>query len=287
MYRYIAYDDIEKNKWNGTVHYSPNGNVYGYHWYLKSVWREWGAIVEDDYESVLPIMPPRSATYHYDILPDLGPYSVNALTPKRVKAMLDEAAKYSDSSLYPVNRRVADSSIGYDVYTRTTHYQIDTIDDYDSIVESYSDHVKDTIAKLELDTVTISAGVKPEIIVDHSKINDGLKNGLLRIMYNAMHRGLGWSSAIMDKESKQYRSISFFISTHNKVYEIYNTTSGDSAYRILLLDLMLRNNAGKPNRIVTSWTPDITQNMGFDIVGNSLIRLQHDWWTSLRKWISR
>jgi len=55
MYRIVPFAEIEKNKWNGTIHYAINGNIFGYYWFLKAVIGEWDAIVEEDYQSVMPI----------------------------------------------------------------------------------------------------------------------------------------------------------------------------------------------------------------------------------------
>ncbi|MEL7020062.1 MAG: hypothetical protein AAGK47_00510, partial [Bacteroidota bacterium] len=52
----IKREDIEKPRWDGCVHYSPNGNVFGYTWYLDAIAREWDGLVENNYESVMPLV---------------------------------------------------------------------------------------------------------------------------------------------------------------------------------------------------------------------------------------
>ena len=79
MYKFVPFAEIDKNKWNGTVHYAGHGNPYGYYWYLKAVLKEWDAIVEDDYETVFPIIKTPLSTDEYSLLPSLGPYSVNIM----------------------------------------------------------------------------------------------------------------------------------------------------------------------------------------------------------------
>jgi hypothetical protein len=52
----IPRDELIKEKWNGCVHYAPNGNIFGYMWYLDFVAKDWEALVEDDYVSVFPLV---------------------------------------------------------------------------------------------------------------------------------------------------------------------------------------------------------------------------------------
>ena len=49
--RIVERDDIEKNKWDGFIHYASNSKVYGYTWYLDNVSENWFGIVEGDYET--------------------------------------------------------------------------------------------------------------------------------------------------------------------------------------------------------------------------------------------
>ncbi len=54
--RFVPQEDIDKTKWNSCVHYAINGNIFGYMWYLNNVAKKWDALVEEDYESVFPLI---------------------------------------------------------------------------------------------------------------------------------------------------------------------------------------------------------------------------------------
>lgn len=47
--------DINRNKWDNCIKESFNSSVYGYSWYLDAVCSEWEALVENDYEALLPL----------------------------------------------------------------------------------------------------------------------------------------------------------------------------------------------------------------------------------------
>ena len=56
--RFVEHKDIDRPRWDGCVHYANNSLVYAYSWYLDNVsGEEWDALVEGDYESVMPLIP--------------------------------------------------------------------------------------------------------------------------------------------------------------------------------------------------------------------------------------
>jgi hypothetical protein len=264
MYHYVPFAEIEKNKWNGTVHYSPNGNIYGYYWYLKAILKEWDAIVEDDYETVFPIITRPLLKEEYWSIPELGPYSVNFLSPQRLDAIFSQAIAYQAASLYPINREIPSEYFQNQqkTYTKQAYQIIETKSTYQQLKEKFSPSAIALIDRDNKDHFKIMSGLKPEEIVKYGDIPNHYKNGLMRVMYNAMHRGIGFSSAIKNKTTNQIESISFFAVSNNRVEEIYEFNINLEA-RIILLDLLLRNNEGKPHKIVLKDSPNIGKELGF------------------------
>jgi hypothetical protein len=285
MYRYVPFDEIEQNKWNGTVYYSPNGTAYGYYWYLKALWREWDAIVEDDYESVMPILPRRMSRGEDLLVPELGPYSVNALTPARVGEMLDLARQYSQDRLHPLSSRVKKLPDNYPSKGVSTAWRLDTIDDIDVIRSSYDASVTDRLA--QSNSYKIDSGIKPEKIVKVGKLSSVLQNTLLRITYNAMHRGIGWSSGMLDQSTGEYQALSFFVSTNNKIFEIYAAELYNSPARQRMLDLLIYNSAGKPNQIISAYQSDSLKEMGFAPVERHKVQVSDSLSDKISKWLGR
>jgi len=264
MYRIIPFDEINKNKWNGTVHYALNGNAYGYHWYLKAVIGEWDAIVEADYETVLPVFKSPLRHYQYHLLKELGPYSVNPLTEDRVDAVLDLLKKHNKTSQYPIHSEV---SYRYLKDLRTTKRMKAILpggSHYETLSSTFSDELTENLGLLDFDKVRIVSSLKPETIVALSDENDMYKNACMRLMYNAMHRGIGFSSAIEDKKSGDIMAASFFVNTNTSIYEILSVNKGGKKYRQLLYDLMLRNNSGSPAKFESFDSVNDLHELGFD-----------------------
>lgn len=250
MYKYIPFEKIDKNKWNGAVHYATNGNVFGYYWYLKAVLNAWDAIIEDDYESVFPIIRQRLYKEQYNVLPFLGPYSVNYINQTRFNALLEPASQKNTSAFYPLNENTPQNLLGSIPTTSSLYWKLDSRDGYEAIYNKYDQDIKIFLSKEGLSDVKFSAGIKPEHIVQTKNDPDFLKNTYLRIMYNAMHRGIGFSNAIYENNSQKIKAVSFYLFSHNSIHELYHY-SEKAEYRWVMLDLLLQNHAGKPIKIYT------------------------------------
>ena len=264
MFRIIPFEEIEKNKWNGTVHYSTNGNVFGYHWYLKALVGEWDALVENDYETVLPIFKQPLKPHQYSLLMESGPYSVNPMTDPRVEEILEILHEKNKSSQYPLHSIVSKRQLEKVMYKTRKKAVLGGGFNYEKLSKNYSDDLKYDLLEKGYDAVKVNSGLKPELLVSLSKENEDYKNAMMRIMYNAMHRGIGFSSAIEDRSTGKVLAASFFVNTNATLIEVFSTDRGGKKYRQLIYDLMLRNNSGSPYKFETFFKVDDLHEMGFD-----------------------
>ncbi|NNF35642.1 MAG: hypothetical protein HKN68_16160 [Saprospiraceae bacterium] len=263
MYRYVPFEEIDKNKWNGAVHYAHNGNVHGYYWYLKAVFREWDAVIEDDYQSVMPIISSPLHDVIYDLIPQLGPYSVNVLHSSRIKDMISVASEHSSNAIYPLNRGIHLRSLKGLKTIESPYATFMLNKEYEALSEQYDSDVFDAIHEESKDHLSFVSGMKPELLVDLSAFPAMKKNALMRIMYNAIQRGIGFSNGIKSKSNDDFLAASFFIASHNTLYEIFTMPRADMDARRLLLDLVIRNGAGKPMNIQLYDEIDGLEPMGF------------------------
>jgi len=272
MYRYIPFEEIEKDKWNGAVHYAVNGNVFGYYWYLKATLSEWDAIVENDYESVIPVFKDNIKPYQLELLPELGPYSVNPISEQRALEMLEMVEKHSKSNTSPLSFMVSKTYLSTFNYKTKQKAVFQGGKQYWDVAESFSDEYKQLQDDGFFDSVKIKSEVKPEELVDlvknsnlNSSNNEKFKHALLRIIYNAKHRGIGFTSALYDTTNGNLLGASFFVSVNNTIYEIVHVSSKPKVYRHLIHDLLLRGNAEKQLLIETYSNVSDMQEIGFDL----------------------
>lgn len=284
MFKYYSFDEIDPHKWDSSIHYSPNGNIFAYHWYLKGVWREFGAIIEGDYESLMPLPPQRLRTKDLSLVPELGPYSINRINKKKVNTFLRMANEHSEYTLYPINSRIDKQYINRK--EKLPFHTLHMIDSYDRILERYSKEAKQAIADVPQEPISITSGIKPEVLIEHSTHTDDYNNALLRVMYQALHKGIGWSSAIKSKEGDRFLAMSFFVSSHNSVQEIFTYTKGDPKYRYVLFDLLIRQNAGKPTRIASSVDGQSLENVAFENEAIDLLNVGMTSMDKIKKWFT-
>lgn len=285
MFRYVPFAKIDKNKWNGTIHYSPNGNVYGYYWYLKSVLREWDAIIENDYETVMPIITQPLHVYQYKLLPELGPYSINEINSTRFNALMELAMVKNKSAFYPINQVVSDDLFDKIISGTNSYAEISTLKSYEDLADNYSKEIYNFITMEDKKDLNYVSGIKPEKIVELGKLSNDYKNALMRIMYNCMHRGIGFSNSITSKRTKNILASSYYVMTPHTHHEIFSYNQPASRYKSLNIDLVLRKNANKPVKIRSYNDIELLMEMGFSSGENLNVNLRQDKWTGLKKLI--
>lgn len=119
MIKYIRHGEINKAKWDKTIKTSPNGMVYALSWYLDVVHPGWDALVEGDYESVMPLTGNRKHCISYLFQPffaqQLGLFSKDTITQDKLNPFLkaiprkyrlteirlNEACMFEDEHLKP------------------------------------------------------------------------------------------------------------------------------------------------------------------------------------------
>jgi hypothetical protein len=269
--RKINFEDIEKNRWNGTVHYGLSGNPFGYFWYLKAVVSEWSAIVENNYETVMPLFNESLKPYQLELLPELGPYSIHQLNDERLEQIGQSIKNAGIYNKYALNHAVNDTSAMGLVSNEKWKASIrcDKINPK-TLTERYGDEIKAVIEEKGFDGIKIKSGLKPEELAERFTKNKNKQNALMRIMYNAMHRGLGFSSALFHADGKSNLATSFFIQSHDGLYEIASWSS-KKKYRQMIHHLLLQNNAGRLLSIHSYHAVNDLVEIGYDLERMSTI----------------
>lgn len=267
MLDFVQFEDIDKNKWNGNIHYSPNGNIYGYYWYLKSVLKEWDAIIEGDYQSVMPIPRHPLSRFERTMLPILGPYTVNGYSKYRATAFYEMWVKHRVDIAYNFNDRFGKNmyEINPSLITQDISY-INLLPDYDSIAAKYNDQAIKMLHEATKFSHIFGSDIKPEMMLENEKIGHSDKHTLYRIMYNAIQRGVGWSLKVENNVKNSYTK-TFYIADKSGIYEIFTTSKNGQYTTLLMTDHLIRSNAGKPiNLYIHPSNQSLSENLGSEIL---------------------
>ena len=69
MIKLLKHNKIDKTRWDDCINKSFNGNVYALSWYLDIGHPGWDALVENDYERVMPLTISRKFGISYMFQP--------------------------------------------------------------------------------------------------------------------------------------------------------------------------------------------------------------------------
>ena len=289
--RFVKKEDIDKIKWNSCVHYAINGNIFGYMWFLDSVSKEWDALVEGDYESVLPLFHTidNNFSYHKSLLREAGIYSINLLSKKRIEAFVEAIPDaYKNVDIQFKKGIQLPQNDHFEVISTSTNHELSLQSPYDTIRNNYADAAVLSLKKAKEFELKPTSSIKPEAIADlfkqntkKSKESEAAFHAYHRIMYNALHRGWGFASGIVD-EKNDLLAAAFFIFSHGRALTLLapETTDGkEKGALTLLFDFFIRNNAGRPQTLDFNTENDFPKNLGaLQKNFQQLNRKKKSWW---------
>lgn len=247
---FVPFEEIDKRKWNGTVYASPNGNISGYYWFLKSVLKEWDALIEGDYQSVMPVFRHEPSDFQMEMLYELGPYTVNAQTHARLHSFYQGWNDRSGAFSYPFNRVMTRLILekNEDAVHAENRTFLDLSETYEQISGRYLPETNELLHNIKLTDYTFHAQEKPEQIIMEEKLAEENKHILHRLMYNAIQRGCGWRARV-SHQYIQKSAAAFYISDHRSIRMLYSLQQNDDECLSLLHDTFLKGNAGRPIRL--------------------------------------
>lgn len=259
--RYIPFEEIDRLKYDSCVHYANTGLPYGYSWYLKAVNAEYDILVEDDYSSVMPLtfnrkIPTQKQLIQPFVAQRLGIMSVNILSQKRVEAFLDAIPKSFTYADININGQITSSQ--HDIRTQELpNYELLLAGrTYEDIRKGYSKGLKWQVNKVHKSETVFTSNISPERFIEGLKTHVGPKVSslqerdyftILRVMYQAMHRGLGFFSGA--ELNGELIAASFFISSHGRLIYLFsfsNTRGREIGAMSAVIDMVIRQNAGRP-----------------------------------------
>ncbi len=281
----IPHQEIDKVKWNSCVHYATNGNIFGYKWYLDAVAKEWDALVEGDYESIMPlfITEKEDLLEQPKLLREAGIYSIHVLAQKRIQNFIDAIPEQFTNHSFQFNEGIQISEHADYSLSSIKNYQLVLLDDYQVIKGRFSSDLKAQLEHSNIKKLLPSSNVKPELIAQLFKDNSPFNreneiafHTYQRIMYNALHRGWGATFGVTDRD-KNLLSAGFFIYGQGRMMQLLSATSPKGkelgAYDYLI-DNILRSHAGRPLVLDFNSTDDFGLRFGSE--ESSFLRMEKE-----------
>jgi hypothetical protein len=256
--RYVKREDIDKIKWNSCVHYATNGNIFGYIWYLDHIAKDWDALVEGDYESVMPLiwkegLFKRKELYQPSLMRESGIYSIHILSSSRINRFLAAIPSQFNKIEMHVNEQNRPPELDAFQIKDKLNYQLFLNAPYEDIANQFSSSLLKKLQIAEDEGIMLTSSAKPEKIADlflryHPNGNQKDYHGLQRVMYNVLHRGWGFSSTAVNTNG-DILAANFFVYSHKKVMSLVPVeTPEGKQYGALayLMNGLIRTHANKP-----------------------------------------
>ena len=176
MIKYLTYDKIDKRRWDECIAKSFNGSVYAWSWYLDIVHPKWDALVENDYERVMPICGSKKLGISYLFQPffvqQLGIYSQSLLSKNDVENFIMSIPEKYKVIRYRLNEyNKVNTEADYIVSHRNV--ELDLIYDYQRLYNNYSKNTKRNLPKAESAGLSLNKDISPQKVIELFRNNRG------------------------------------------------------------------------------------------------------------------
>jgi hypothetical protein len=259
MIRFLTHDQIDSERWNDCITQSANGNVYGYSWYLDLVCPGWCALVDGEYECVMPLPAWQKMKIQYLSQPlftqQLGVFSRSGISSREVREFLYKIPrrfKYVDINLNSANKiETTGLNLKYNI-----NYELNLDEPYPQLANAYSENLKRNLRKAGKFALRISKKVEPGVLIELFRENRGssIKSlsdkqyEVLKNLFNMLvQKGICEIWGIYDEQDRILGGVSWVISNKKGIF-LFSAVSDSGRHQgamPLLIDTFISENAGK------------------------------------------
>lgn len=165
---YIRNHEIDISAWDKCIATSFHGSIYSFSWYLDLVCENWDALVEDDYQSVMPLPTQRFLGKEIISMPvflnELGIFSALPVNQEKTRAFINA-----------IPNKFAYYSIVLNKYNQVdpedinlifhTHYELDLIKSYYKLSGDYDLEIQNKINQAVTKGYSFITGLSPNDLI--------------------------------------------------------------------------------------------------------------------------
>ena len=259
MISYLENKAIDKPKWDALI--AECGNIYAYSWYLDIAHPGRDALVDDDYQAVMPLTGGKKFGVNYLFQPffvqQLGVFSKTPMTEGKLNDFLDAIPdKYRFCELRLNESNTLDNDIEEFDYHR--NILLDLNQDIQSLRTNYHQNTKRNLAKAENHNLHLLETVQPQQVVDLFRNNRGAlleKWGdaeygvLLRLVEEAEKHDAAFVWGVSDQEGGDPLCAAIFMKTNDRITFLFsglNEEGKQCQAMTYLIDQVIQRYAKQP-----------------------------------------
>lgn len=259
MIQYLQHNQIDKTKWDATI--AECGNIYAYSWYLDVVHPEWEALIEDDYQSVMPLTGRKKFGVNYLFQPyfvqQLGVFSKAPLSPEKTEEFLNAIPKKYRFAEIRLNESNTFNE-GFQGVEYHRNVLLDLNQDYEAIHANYHQNTKRNLTKAEANNLQIVNTVIPYHVVALFRDNRGALldkwgdaeyNVMTHLAQVAQQRQSAFILGVTEKGVGELLCAAIFMKTANRITFLFSglkQEGKDKQAMTFLLDYVIQKFANQP-----------------------------------------
>ena len=259
MIHYLEHNAIDKAKWDALI--AECGNIYAYSWYLDIVHPGWEALVEDDYQSVMPLTGGKKFGVNYLFQPyfvqQLGVFSKSPMTAETTEAFLKAIpSKYRFAEIrLNEGNAFAEGAEGVEYHRNVL---LDLNQEYNAIRANYHQNTKRNLAKAESNNLQLVETVIPYHVVAVFRDNRGALldkwgdaeyNVLTHLAKVAQKRNAAFMLGVSEKGVGQLICAAIFMKTKDRITFLFSGLTEEGKQRqamTYLLDQVIQKHSCQP-----------------------------------------
>ncbi|MDD2963405.1 MAG: hypothetical protein PHQ65_01545 [Bacteroidales bacterium] len=260
MITHLTYDQINQKKWDECIHRAFNGRVYALSWYLNEISYGWEALVEGDYQAVMPLPGNRKARISYLFQPfftqQLGIFSIKLISPSETSRFLNAIpSKYRYGELNLNSHNKVEPEGGFSC-TFLLNHELDLIRPYYALKNNFSENTRRNIRRGSKNNLVINESLSPEELVTLFKNNRGamlnhITEGHYLRLVSLMHRAIYHRNAftIACYQNNNLLAGAFFLKYRNRLVFLFSAINDEekkSGAMFSLIDHVIQKHSDQP-----------------------------------------
>ena len=266
MIRYLTHNQIDTQRWDECIEQSPDGLVYAWSWYLDVVHPGWEALVEDDYEAVMPLAAGKKFGVNYLFQPfftqKFGVFGKKEVSEEKIEEFLEAIPEKFKFAEFRINKSYGTYNTHgtYTTYKSENHRNIELslTPDYSVIAANYNSNTKRNLTKAQKQGLTIVENAEPSVIIELFRKNRGKNikkwgdmeyNRLLSLVEVAKNHN---QCLVLGAQTSDNHLVAgaFFMMSHNKIVFLFSGSDESNKENhglTFLLDYVIEKYSGTPN----------------------------------------
>jgi hypothetical protein len=176
MIKYLKHSEIDKAKWDACITNSSNKNIYANSWYLDVVCPTWEALIDGDYQALMPLTCNKKYGINYLYQPyftqQLGIFGRDKLSNEKMNEFLNAIPSYYRFIEINLNINNSIQNKDFEINNLPTHL-LDLNQSYKVIYANYSDNLKRNLSKANKANLTLVKDVNIDDLIHLFRFNKG------------------------------------------------------------------------------------------------------------------